>query len=323
MVKCVTSCREGTPTTRRGEGYGRSAAAALAGTAAGLFLLLVARLACHLPPAMVFVAAVLCLGIIPGYVIGLIDRRRPILTTAIAPLAASLLVTGVGAAYSKAFSVLTLAIPVLLWAAALAGVLVALRWGRSLKAGAASAMCLGAICALILGVPEMRLRWQADWFMRTQLAELHTFARDELVALPDGVRWQDRLSDDLPGGLELNTEWPVNTDTAGPGRCQLMVKIWPLPAAGEPAEYLADVIYKHRPYRLQRLESREKATALLGELGLKVPPGILTRDSGIAYSGSWQVGKGRNVSECTTTVFQSGRITARRLAASLAPPAVR
>jgi hypothetical protein len=236
--------------------------------ASGLSVALAWMLAYVLHPHVLALAGglVASCSLVPGLVIGLVDRRRPFITLAL--FAGGLLVLSLTAADG---GLALLSVPAILLA--VGGVLLGTS-ARRTRARLAIAVS-GFVGALLLGfvIPEIVHRRDAARFAARRLGDVAAFVEEHLVALPDReLEWRSGPIGGFVRGAELETEWPVHTEAVGSGQCRLRVATRFMRLEGDLDPQVGYIELEHEPAVAAQLGKLREALALADELGLRRPP---------------------------------------------------
>ncbi len=300
------------PTARDAEllrsvGAGLTGIAVAAGLAWGIMHLIHPSLA-----AMAFgIPAIGALA--PGFLIGLLDRRRPVLTALVAALVFSVGFMFVMHGTEDPGN------PMALFAfGACFLAMVGAAWGGRVRGSARNtaisvAVLVGA-CVILFVIPEITLRRDAHRFADRRSGELLAIVSREVVNVPAGpLQWQREPQAGFARGVELQTSWEAKTQVAGSGRCALAIRTMTLSLTDRLDDGIYEVRFSFAPQQPVRLRTQAEAAALLGELGVRVPPGALKQDSGLSWSARWGPDPQREVQQ-EVAVRYSGEVWATRSA---------
>lgn len=263
--------------------------------------------------AMAFGIPSLC-ALIPGWTIGLLDRARPAATALAASALFSiglLVILGAFGRYGE--SGLWLFVPLACLFAgcgARAGQLV--KGARRNVVIGSSVLAVAFVAAFI--VPEALHRREADRFLAARFDDVRAFVGEDMVQVPStGVTWRDELTGGLWPGIQLEAGWRLTARTAGGGRCDLTIRIAPLPRQGEIHDYVEWEDFSFQPDGQVRLRTGDQARALLRELGVREPPEGLEGSTGLQWFGHWRrKRRGRAHAYYDVVVRHTGQVTARR-----------
>jgi hypothetical protein len=241
--------------------------------------------------AMAVGTPTLC-ALIPGWVIGLLDRERPA-TTALTASA----VFGVGLlAILCGFRFGGYAGPGAMWLfvpiASLFAVLGAKAGQLTRRSPRGVAIGSLALVLAFVGVfiaPEAAYRRAADRFLAQRGGDLKAFVSRDLVRVPTaGLEWHTSLTRGLFRGVELSATWRATTRSVGPGQCSLTVRTDSLPLTGDLHDYVEAEDFSFAPDRPARLRTLAEAQALLRELGVREPPEGLQGRTSLTWTANWR-----------------------------------
>jgi len=271
--------------------------------------------ALHFDVGGIVLGGFFCGPLAPGFAIGVLDRRRPFVTTVIATVLFFVSVVAWtvwrGDGVSAMLLVGGVACCVLaLLGAGLGRVAVREEWGPTIVVA-----LLISIFVMILVGPEVAHRRTAAHFVRTRQADVEGIVGREVVRLPStGVEWHHDLVGGLERGVGMSAAWLTETEAAGDGECHLSCRWTWLRRRGELYGTLILAGFSFRPSRPVRLGTRREAEALLTELGVRIPPGALSEGGSDQWSVSWRMereGWGHGPRH-SVTVTADGRVEARR-----------
>lgn len=296
-------------------GLGRSVLAGLVAVAVGALLTWSYFRVFHFDVGGIVLGAVFCGPLVPGFAVGVLDRRRPFVTT----VSATGLFFGGGAALTMwrghTVGILLLGgglacCGLALLGAGLGRVAAREEWGPTVVG-----VLLVGVFAMILVGPEIAHRRTAARFVRARQADVEGVVRRELVRLPGtGLQWRHDLVGGMERGVMMSARWVTKTEAVGEGECRLSCRWNWLRRRGELFGTLVLSEFSFRPSRPARLGTRREAEALLTELGVRLPPGILSQDGSHEWSASWvrqREGWGRGPTH-TVVVTADGRVEAMR-----------
>jgi len=291
----------------RSVGAGLGGIAAAAGIAWGIMHLI------H-PSLAAFAFGIPAIGALaPGFLIGLLDRRRSVLTALIAALVFSVGFMVVMRAWEEPGN------PMVLFAfGACFLAMVGAGWGGRVRGSprntAISVGVLVGACVIVFVVPEVTLRRDAHRFADRRSSELLAIVGREVVTVPDGpLQWRREPQNGFFRGVELQTTWEAKTQTAGAGRCALSIRSMTLSLTQRLDDSIYEVHFSFVPRRSVRLRSQAEAAALLGELGVRVPPGAVKKDSSFSWSARWGPDAEREVQHSVAAKY-TGAVEATRQA---------
>ncbi|MBM3474927.1 MAG: hypothetical protein FJX75_16820 [Armatimonadetes bacterium] len=251
----------------------RSVGAALLGVGVAAAMAFTVLHLLHPGPWGLLVGVPVVCALVPGHVIGLIDRRRPAVTATVAVVVFSFGLLGALGGYSDPD-------PGPFWLAGVVAWLVALlgaAWSHRTRRPMVGAALLSGLYVTVSVVPEA-LAWQAcTRFVHTRIGDVRAFTAEEVVRTPAGLLWQYEPRGGIFQGVELRAGWAAAPSSIGSGRCDLVVTIRSRQAHANMAAMADQITVGFRPSIPSRVRTRAEAEAALRELGVPKPLEPLTK----------------------------------------------
>jgi len=245
-----------------------------------------------LHPALLAMAVgvpIIC-AVVPGYVIGLIDRRRPAITAALAVVVFSLAFIAVLGGYEPGTEPIYLAAAGALLLALLGAV-----WGARTRRPCVGAGLLAALYVGAFMVPEA-LAWRdARRFVDSRLADLGALVGEEVVRVPAGASWHYAPTGGLFPGVELRAHWGSEPSPTASGECDLLIRTYSRKLDADLAATVGEATLNLRPSGPTRTRSQAEAAALLREFGIPTPPQPLEESGALSWRAAWESKAGPNV----------------------------
>ena len=237
-----------------------------------------------LHPALLpaLIGAPLALTVIPGHVIGLIDRRHWPVTVLAAMWALAL------GNVAATRGMVSAPVPLLVAAVvALALALLSAYWATRTSRPVLWAGVLMGLYVLVFVAPEINHWRSSRRFVERRLPEVMGFVSDEVATIPRGPTWQYQPTGGLFPGVRVSTRWEVAADSPAPGRYTLgVVSSW-RSLEGPLHRQLHEVQLNYSPTPRRSIGAQAEAASLLRELGAALPPGGLEPRRYGSWAASW------------------------------------